>query len=408
MKPVLEVCTHSVESAVSAERGGAMRLELCANLMIGGTSPDEDLFRMVRERVSVPVRVLLRPRCGDFLYTESEFELLCRQVKRFAALGADGIVIGVLTPEGDLDEERMAKLISLAGGCGVTLHRAFDVCRDPFAALETAKRLGVDTILTSGQQADCTAGADLLRALVAKAGEDVQILVGAGVNADVIRDLQPKTGANAFHLSAKRVENSRMQFRRENVPMGLPGLSEFSLWRCDENAVRAAREAFTLIASAVGNPDIYVLASMSGESSDQGFLYDLMEPMNIVDIYLPDELERRQIWNAIAHDHPSVRELDLSRLTRFSRNLSRFDIVAAGREAVEDAYRQSLKARRYVPVSQSMMFEHVANFQPLESEEYRFLEEAVVTDFKSGLDDLLEDIFERDSTQESLEEGNEA
>ena len=91
MKPVLEVCTHSVESAVSAERGGAMRLELCANLMIGGTSPDEDLFRMVRERVSVPVRVLLRPRCGDFLYTESEFELLCRQVKRFAALGADAI-----------------------------------------------------------------------------------------------------------------------------------------------------------------------------------------------------------------------------------------------------------------------------------------------------------------------------
>lgn len=244
MKPVLEVCAHSVESAVSAERGGAMRLELCANLMIGGTSPDEDLFRMVRERVSVPVRVLLRPRCGDFLYTESEFELLCRQVKRFAALGTDGIVIGVLTPEGDLDEERMAKLISLAGGCGVTLHRAFDVCRDPFAALETAKRLGVDTILTSGQQAGCTAGADLLRALVAKAGEDVQILVGAGVNADVIRDLQPKTGANAFHLSAKRVENSRMQFRRENVPMGLPGLSEFSLWRCDENAVRAAREAF--------------------------------------------------------------------------------------------------------------------------------------------------------------------
>lgn len=171
---------------------------------------------------------------------------------------------------------------------------------------------------------------------------------------------------------------------------------------------RAAREVFTLIASAVGNPDIYVLASMSGEASDQGFLYDLMEPMNIVDIYLPDELERRRIWNAIAHDHPSVRELDLSRLTRFSRNLSRFDIVAAGREAVEDAYRQSLKARRYVPVSQSMMFEHVASFQPLESEEYRFLEEAVVTDFKNGLDDLLEDIFERDGAQGPMEEGNEA
>ncbi len=107
-------------------------------------------------------------RAAAIFYTESEFELLCRQVKRFAALGADGIVIGVLTPGGDLDEARMEKLIALAGGCGVTLHRAFDVCRDPFAALETAKRLGVDTILTSGQQADGTAGADLLRALVAK------------------------------------------------------------------------------------------------------------------------------------------------------------------------------------------------------------------------------------------------
>ena len=284
MKPVLEVCTHSVESAVSAERGGAMRLELCANLMIGGTSPDEDLFRMVRERVSVPVRVLLRPRCGDFLYTESEFELLCRQVKRFAALGTDGIVIGVLTPEGDLDEERMAKLISLAGGCGVTLHRAFDVCRDPFAALETAKRLGVDTILTSGQQADCTAGADLLRALVAKAGEDMQILVGAGVNADVIRDLQPKTGANAFHLSAKRVENSRMQFRRENVPMGLPGLSEFSLWQCDENAVRAAREAF----------DACCGAGQEALHSDQ--LFDRFQQL-ITSIPLPHFLMSERIIN---------------------------------------------------------------------------------------------------------------
>lgn len=244
MKPVLEVCVDSVDSAVSAARGGAMRLELCANLMIGGTSPDEDLFRMVREQVSVPIRVLLRPRGGDFLYSENEFALLCRQAERFSALGADGIVIGVLTPAGELDEARMAKLISLAGGCGITLHRAFDVCRDPFAALETAVRLGVDTILTSGQQARCTEGAPLLRELVEKAGERVQILVGAGVNAAAIRDLQPKTGANAFHLSAKRVENSRMQFRRENVPMGLPGLSEFSLWRCDEQAVRAARAAF--------------------------------------------------------------------------------------------------------------------------------------------------------------------
>ena len=239
---VLEVCVDSVESAVSAARGGATRLELCANLVIGGTSPDEDLFRMVRERVDIPVRVLLRPRFGDFLYSEEEFELLRRQVRRFAALGADGVVIGMLRPDGTLDEARMAELISLAGGCGVTLHRAFDVCRDPLEALDAAVRLGVDTILTSGQQASCAQGSELLRELVARSGGRPQILIGAGVSADVIRTLQPATGADAFHLSAKRTENSRMTFRREGVPMGLPGISEFEVWRCDEAAVRAARQ----------------------------------------------------------------------------------------------------------------------------------------------------------------------
>ena len=243
MSFVLEVCVDSVESAVSAARGGATRLELCANLVIGGTSPDEDMFRMVRERVDIPVRVLLRPRFGDFLYSDDEFELLRRQVRRFAALGADGVVIGVLRPDGTLDEARMAELIALAGGCGVTLHRAFDVCRDPFEALEAAGRLGVDTILTSGQQAACAQGAGLLRELVGRSGGRPQILVGAGVSADVIRTLQPATGANAFHLSAKRTEDSRMAFRREGVPMGLPGISEFEVWRCDEDAVRRARQA---------------------------------------------------------------------------------------------------------------------------------------------------------------------
>lgn len=240
---VLEVCVDSVESAENAARGGATRLELCANLIIGGTSPDEDLFRMVRERVDIPVRVLLRPRFGDFLYSDTEFELLRRQVRRFAALGADGVVIGVLTPDGALDETRMAELIALAGGCGITLHRAFDVCRDPFETLDAARRLGVDTILTSGQRACCTEGAELLAALTRASGGSPQILVGAGVNADVIRALQPLTGANAFHLSAKRTEDSRMSYRREGVPMGLDGISEYALWRCDADAVRAARHA---------------------------------------------------------------------------------------------------------------------------------------------------------------------
>ncbi len=250
MARVLEVCVDSVESAEIAARGGATRLELCANLVIGGTSPDEDLYRMVRERVDIPVRILLRPRFGDFLYSDAEYELLRRQVRRFAALGADGVVIGLLRPDGTLDEARMAELISLAGGCGVTLHRAFDVCRDPFEALEAARRLGVDTILTSGQQASCTEGAPLLAQLVAAAGGRPQILVGAGVSATVIRDLQPQTHADAFHLSAKRTLDSGMAFRRAGVPMGLPGMDEFTVWQCDEAAVRQARAALDALCPA--------------------------------------------------------------------------------------------------------------------------------------------------------------
>lgn len=252
MARVLEVCVDSVESAEQAARGGAMRLELCADLIVGGTSPDEDLFCMVRERVGLPIRVLLRPRFGDFLYSDEEYELLRRQVRRFRALGADGVVIGILRPDGTLDETRMAGLIELAGGMGVTLHRAFDVCRDPFAALETARKLGVDTILTSGQQASCVEGAALLRELAKAADGRPQILIGAGVNAQVIRTLQPQTGADAFHLSAKRTLDSGMVFRRAGVPMGLPGISEFSLWRCDENAVREARDALDALCGETG------------------------------------------------------------------------------------------------------------------------------------------------------------
>lgn len=243
MARILETCVDSVESAVSAAAGGATRLELCANLIIGGTSPDEDMFRMVRERVDIPIRTLLRPRFGDFLYSEEEFELLRRQVSRFAALGADGVVIGILRADGTLDEARMAELISLAKGCGVTLHRAFDLCRDPFEALAAAKRLGIDTILTSGQQASCTEGAALLRELVQKSGGSPQILIGAGVTAEVIAALGPQTGADAFHLSGKCTAESGMSYRREGVPMGLPGISEFELWRCDSAAIRAARAA---------------------------------------------------------------------------------------------------------------------------------------------------------------------
>lgn len=253
MEFVLEACVDSVESAQAAQAGGATRYELCANLIIGGTTPDPFLFERVQACCTPPVHVLIRPRFGDFLYTDEEFELMCRQAAWFAGHGARAVVIGVLTAEGELDRVRMARLIDAARSvqpdCKVTLHRAFDVCRNSFEALETARRLGVDTILTSGQQASCVEGAALLHELVAAANGRPQILVGAGVNAQVIRTLQPQTGADAFHLSAKRTLDSGMVFRRAGVPMGLPGISEFTLWRCDENAVREARSTLDALCS---------------------------------------------------------------------------------------------------------------------------------------------------------------
>lgn len=243
MEKVLEVCVDSLASALAAERGGATRLELAAHLMIGGVTPEEDLYRQIAARVHIPIRVMIRPRCGDFCYSDSEFELMASSVRRFAALQPDGLVFGILTPDGNLDVPRMEQLIAQAGDCGITLHRAFDVARDAMQVLAEARQLGIDTILTSGQAANCVKGAPLLRELMAAAGEDIQIMVGAGVNADVIRQLQLVLHATAYHMSGKRLVDSRMEFRRQDIPMGLPGLSEFTIWQCDEKAVRAARNA---------------------------------------------------------------------------------------------------------------------------------------------------------------------
>lgn len=241
-KYILETCVDSVESALAAERGGANRLELCANLIIGGTTPSPCLFREVRRACGIRIHVLLRPRFGDFCYTEHEFRILMEEVKLFRELGADGVVIGVLRPDGTLDEERMRILIEEAAGMSVTLHRAFDVCRDPYEALEQAKALGVDTILTSGQADSCLAGQKLLAELVERAGKEIDILVGSGVDAEAIRMLCPAVKASSYHMSGKITLDSSMVYRKEGVPMGLPSLSEFEIWRTSEEKIRAAAE----------------------------------------------------------------------------------------------------------------------------------------------------------------------
>ena len=163
---ILEVCVDSVESALEAKRGGATRLELCANLVIGGTTPGYTLFEQVKKETGLPVRVLIRPRFGDFLYTHYEYQQMLADIRHFSQAGADGVVIGSLNTDGTLNEAQIGGMVKAAGNIGITLHRAFDVCADPIAALEKAAGMGVDTILTAGQEADCLLGSKLIRHLI--------------------------------------------------------------------------------------------------------------------------------------------------------------------------------------------------------------------------------------------------
>lgn len=237
----LECCVDSVESAIAAKKGGADRLELCSALVIGGLSPSQALYRKIREQADIPIRVLLRPRFGDFCYTDYEHEILKEEVRSFRKLGADGIVIGTMKPDGTLNLEQMKELMEEVQGMTVTLHRAFDMCQDPFQTLEEAKRIGIHTILTSGQKNVCTEGMDLLKELVEQAQGKTEILVGGGVDASVLPVLAEKTKAKAFHMSGKVSIESEMQYRKQDVSMGVASVSEYEIWRTSEKRIREAR-----------------------------------------------------------------------------------------------------------------------------------------------------------------------
>ena len=221
---LLEVCVDSLASARAAKQGGADRLEFCSALAVGGLTPYADLLRQIKAELDLPVRCLMRPRAGDFLYTRDELELLCRQIETLRSAGADGFVIGALTPEGALDLPAMRTLLDACGGAPVTLHRCIDVSRDLCATYRAAAALGIDTVLTSGGAGSCREGISQLAAVI-----------------DELRAALP--GARAFHASCKTLLESGMTFRREGVPMGLPGLDEWHIQQTDADAVCAAKAA---------------------------------------------------------------------------------------------------------------------------------------------------------------------
>lgn len=237
---IIEICANSAQSCVEAEAGGAKRVELCAGIPEGGTTPSYGEIRMAQRLISkIDINVIIRPRGGDFLYTEAEIGSMLLDIELCKQLGVHGVVFGCLTKEGDIDVPLMRRLIETAAPLSVTCHRAFDVCRDPFRAMEELIDLGCDRILTSGQQSDAVKGIPMIKQLVERADDRIIIMPGCGVREENIALIEQETGAKEFHTSARSVLYSRMEYRNEQVPMGSNVVtSEFETVQTDREKVK--------------------------------------------------------------------------------------------------------------------------------------------------------------------------
>ncbi len=227
IKSILEICANSVESAVNAQKAGASRVELCAGMPEGGTTPSFGTILAARRLLDATrLHVLIRPRGGDFLYTRLEQEIMLHDIKMARQLGADGVVFGCLTAEGYVDIPLMTKLLNATDGMSVTFHRAFDVCRKPKEALEQLIDLGISRVLTSGQEPTAEKGIPLLKELVTRAKGRIVIMPGCGVGAFNIRRIAEETGAHEFHLSGRSPVEGGMIYRTTKVSMGGPVVIE--------------------------------------------------------------------------------------------------------------------------------------------------------------------------------------
>ena len=242
---MLEIAANSVASALAAQDGGAGRVELCTALELGGLTPSHAQIALARERLRIPLVVLIRPRAGDFLYGELECETMQRDIETCVALGCDGVVLGVLDADGRVDMPRCRALIAAAGNMGVTFHRAFDLAHDPLASLDTLVALGCERVLTSGAQASAIEGAGLIRQLVELSAGRIAVMPGAGVDAGNIGKLHEITGATEFHASAKRQHPSAMQWQ----PALLKGMQGGEL-RSDVEQVRGLAAALNAAAAS--------------------------------------------------------------------------------------------------------------------------------------------------------------
>lgn len=240
---LLEICVTSVESALAAQRGGAARVELCDNLAEGGTTPGYGLISVARKSLRIKLHVMIRPRGGDFLYDDTEFEIMRQDINLAGQLGADGVVFGILTADGQVDVKRMQELIHAAKPMHVTFHRSFDMTADPFHSLEQVIECGADSLLTSGHQNKASEGIPLLKKLADQAAGRIEIMAGSGVNAENVSELVRETGVDAVHLTAKKRTMSKMTFRKQNTFMGHGEHPEYEWIVADENQVRQVKSA---------------------------------------------------------------------------------------------------------------------------------------------------------------------
>ena len=241
----LEICAGSVESVLAARNGGASRVELCAALEIGGITPSVGLIAQARKIEGIELNVIIRPRGGDFLYDEYEVACMEHDISTCKALGADGVVIGALTADGDIDATACQRLIAAADGMSITFHRAFDMCRNPQKALEDIIALGCHRVLTSGQAATAAEGIALLKDLVNQADRRIIIMPGCGINSSNAAHIIQETGTTEIHASARTSVESGMQFRHGGVSMGNPECDEYARKETSETEVRRIVTAIT-------------------------------------------------------------------------------------------------------------------------------------------------------------------
>ena len=241
----LEVCANSVQSAINAQIAGAKRIELCENLFIGGTTPSYGCIKTTRERVDIAINILIRPRIGDFIYSDIEFEQIKNDILVAKQLGVNGIVCGILLPNGEVDTERTAELVELSKPLTFTFHRAFDFTPDPYKALEDIIKTGATHILTSGQKNKAADSVDLLRELVKKAANRVAILPGSWINANTIKRIV-NTGANEFHMSGVKDVESKMIYRKENLTLNGNSLPDYVNQISDVESIKMVVEYLNL------------------------------------------------------------------------------------------------------------------------------------------------------------------